>query len=214
MTAARSFEKTLHMEAERLCLEFANTVNWHASAQPVEEIRSYDELVQWAQRVGLLVEAEARRLRKTAGSDPAAAERTLARAREVREAIYRVFSAQAHHRRPDPADVEILTAGLAEALSHARLRPAPEGFRWDWDASPQALDQMLWPILQSAVDLLTAPELSRVGECADDRGCGWLFVDMTKNHSRRWCAMDDCGNRAKAQRHYARKARSARRTQV
>ena len=64
---------------------------------------------------------------------------------------------------------------------------------------------MLWPVVQSAVDLMTSPELDRVGQCADDRGCGWLFVDTTKNRSRRWCDMRDCGNRAKARRHYAKK---------
>jgi predicted RNA-binding Zn ribbon-like protein len=71
---------------------------------------------------------------------------------------------------------------------------------------------MLWPVARSAADLLTsAEELARVGQCADDRGCGWLFFDTSRNHSRRWCAMKDCGNRAKARRHYRRqrKARQA-----
>jgi predicted RNA-binding Zn ribbon-like protein len=64
----------------------------------------------------------------------------------------------------------------------------------------------VWPVAYSAADLLATPDqLARVGQCQDDRGCGWLFLDLTKNHSRRWCAMDDCGNRAKAKRHYERK---------
>ena len=63
---------------------------------------------------------------------------------------------------------------------------------------------MLWPIVESAAELLTSERRSRIGQCADDRGCGWLFLDATKNRSRRWCAMGDCGNRAKARRHYLR----------
>jgi predicted RNA-binding Zn ribbon-like protein len=124
----------------------------------------------------------------------------------VREAIYHLLSAMAHGHPRDPVDVATLNDALGDALAHARLSPLPDGFAWDWGgADPSALDQMLWPVVQSAVDLLTSPELERVGECADDRGCGWLFLDMTKNRSRRWCDMRDCGNRAKARRHYAKR---------
>jgi predicted RNA-binding Zn ribbon-like protein len=69
---------------------------------------------------------------------------------------------------------------------------------------------MLWPILRSAAEVLTSEKRTRLGQCADDRGCGWLFLDTSKNRSRRWCDMEDCGNRAKARRHYLReRGRSA-----
>jgi len=63
---------------------------------------------------------------------------------------------------------------------------------------------MLWPVTRAAVDLLLSDSLAQVGQCADDRGCGLLFIDTSRNHSRQWCSMDACGNRAKAQRHYRR----------
>ncbi|MCX6026505.1 MAG: CGNR zinc finger domain-containing protein [Chloroflexi bacterium] len=63
---------------------------------------------------------------------------------------------------------------------------------------------VLWPVMRSAAELLTSDLASRVGQCQDDRGCGWLFIDTSRNHTRRWCAMGDCGNRAKARRHYLR----------
>jgi predicted RNA-binding Zn ribbon-like protein len=66
---------------------------------------------------------------------------------------------------------------------------------------------MLWPIAREAANLLTSKDIKRMGECADDRGCGYLFFDTSRNHSRRWCSMESCGNRAKAQRHYQRKSR-------
>src|SRR5260221_3971430 len=99
-----------------------------------------------------------------------------------------------------------MNSDLPASLAHSRLVPAAVGYSLHWPAQPDALDRMLWPVAYSAADLLTNPELlSRVGECADDRGCGYLFLDMTKNRSRRWCDMKDCGNRAQAQRHYERK---------
>ncbi len=78
------------------------------------------------------------------------------------------------------------------------------GFIWDWQDDPEpALDRVLWPIIRSAAQLLIADELSRLKLCdADD--CGWLFVDGSRNRSRRWCDMSDCGNRAKARRYRER----------
>jgi predicted RNA-binding Zn ribbon-like protein len=206
MADVRSYEQTLKLKAERLCLDFANTVAWHASPQPIEALTSYAELVNWAEGIGLLVERRAQDLRREAERRPEEAAAVLDRARVTREAIYHLLSAHAHGQAGQAADVAMLNQAHAEAMPHARLSLTPEGFAWDWaSADASALEQMLWPVVQSAVDLLTSPELNRVGQCADDRGCGWLFLDMTKNRSRRWCDMRDCGNRAKARRHYAKR---------
>lgn len=76
-------------------------------------------------------------------------------------------------------------------------------FVWGWDDAAPALDRPLWPVARSLAELLTSDELPRVRECAADN-CAWLFIDTSKNRSRRWCDMAVCGNRAKARRHYAR----------
>jgi predicted RNA-binding Zn ribbon-like protein len=90
-------------------------------------------------------------------------------------------------------------------MQHARLIPGANGaLAWDWEDEGGSADLMLWPIARSAADVLTSPrELARVRQCPG-AGCGWVFLDETKNRSRRWCDMDVCGNRAKARRHYAR----------
>jgi predicted RNA-binding Zn ribbon-like protein len=205
MCAAMLFDKSLMMRAERLCLEFANTVSWHASDHPEDWFPTYLALAEWAERIGLLTARQAARMRREAELRPAQAQAVLERARALRETIYRVFSALAHGRQPEKRGVDALVQAAAEALAHARLAAGPAGFAWTWPAEAGELDQCLWPVAHSAVDLLTSPEAGRVGQCADDRGCGWLFLDMTKNRSRRWCDMRDCGNRAKARRHYARR---------
>jgi predicted RNA-binding Zn ribbon-like protein len=205
MISLDAFEASLTLQAERLCLDFTNTLNWHASPRPVEELPTYADLVSWAQRVGLVTEADGQRLRRRAARHPALALAVLARAHALREAIYRLLPALGHGRPARPADLDLVNAELAGAMAHARLAPTSGGFGLHWSIEPQALDRMLWPAAYSAANLLATPELlARVGECADDRGCGWLFLDMTKNRSRRWCDMKDCGNRAKARRHYER----------
>ena len=93
---------------------------------------------------------------------------------------------------------------VREALAHLQLTPLEDGFRWDWSPEIDGANLILWPVARAAAELLTSDKATRVRVCEDDRGCGYLFIDQTKNHSRRWCSMESCGNRAKARRHYSR----------
>jgi predicted RNA-binding Zn ribbon-like protein len=190
-----------------LCLGFANTVDWHASKSPQERLKDYGSLVSWSREVGVLDDAGERRLRRDAMENPVAARKALKRAVTLREALYRTFVSLVHGRPIDASDLELLNNALAEAHHHLRLVSARNEFDWEWADKPQDLQQMLWPIVRSAADLLTSDRRWKLGQCADDRGCGWLFLDTSKNRSRRWCDMEDCGNRAKARRHYQRSRR-------
>jgi predicted RNA-binding Zn ribbon-like protein len=194
--------ENLHLQSERLCLDFANTLDWHASAHPIEKLTSYAELVAWARDVGVLTERIARQLMVEANRRPAEATATLDKARTLREAIYGIFVAVSRAETPRQTDVETLNTAIAETLDKSRLVRTSDGFDWTWGGAETDLGQMLWWIVQSATAVMTSDELPRVGQCADEGGCGWLFLDTSKNHSRRWCDMRGCGNRAKAKRHY------------
>jgi predicted RNA-binding Zn ribbon-like protein len=194
----------------QLSLDFANTADWHASDHPVEFLTSYSDLVAWGQHVGILTDHQAQRLLKKAARRPEDATAVLERAIALREAIYRIFSAISRGRPPQAADLAAFNAELSGALAQSQIVSTTEGFAWDWTGAEDALDQMLWPVVHDAAGLLTSEELDRVGQCADDR-CGWLFLDTSRNRSRRWCSMEDCGNRAKARRYYERKRAVKRR---
>lgn len=189
------------------CLDFVNTVAWHASDQPQELLTEYEALVLWSARAGLLDADAAKALLTEAAGRPAAARAALKRARELRECLYRLFVTVIRGQAPDASDLSQFNAALSSAMRRVRLVPARDGFAWDWERGQGDLDAMLWPILRSAAELLVSERRSRLGQCADDRGCGWLFLDTTRNRSRRWCEMEDCGNRAKARRHYRRTRR-------
>ena len=188
----------------QLSLDFANTADWHASDHPIEFLTSYSDLVAWSQQVGILTDHQAQHLLKEAARRPEDATAVLGQAIALREAIYRIFSAISHGRPPQATDLATFNAELSEALAQSRIVSTAEGFVWDWAGVKDTLDWMLWPVVHDAAGLLTSEELDRVGQCADDR-CGWLFLDTSRNRSRRWCSMEDCGNRAKARRHYERK---------
>ena len=195
--------------AGELCLDFANTADWHASRRPRETLTSYETLLAWAVRAGVLPAEDAARLGWEAARHPVAAVAALRQALALREAIYRVATSMVSRQAPLPADVEKLDHALAGTLQHRRLAVGPDGPAWTWNHDGRALERVVWPVALSAGDLFTSDRRERIGQCADDRGCGWLFLDTTKNHSRKWCAMDDCGNRAKAQRHYRRSRHGA-----
>jgi predicted RNA-binding Zn ribbon-like protein len=194
---------TLDLLGGRTSLEFANTADWHASDEPVEYLTSYEALVAWGRHAGVLSDHRAEQLLAEARHRPTEAAAVHERAVALREAIYRVFAAISAGLGVEEDDLAILNAELARALAHARIVASEEGYAWDWTGEEGALDRVLWAVVRDAADLLASEELDRVGQCADDR-CGWLFVDTSRNRSRRWCSMEDCGNRAKARRHYRR----------
>ena len=208
MSKSVKSETTWKLLGERLCLDFANTADWHASDQPEELLTSYAELVSWSQQAGLLTEKQAKRQLRQAAERPDEAVAVLKRAIALREAIYEIFVAIAHGQSPQASHLSTLNTALSEILARSQIAPTESGFSWQWAGNEDALDRPLWSVARSAADLLTSDELPRVGQCADDRGCGWLFLDTSRNHTRRWCSIEDCGNRAKAQRHYERKRSS------
>jgi|SRR6266566_2339709 len=191
-----------------LCLDFANTVDDRPDVHPQEHLNSYHDLVSWGQQAQVLAEREAQSLLEEAARRPEEATSVLERALGVREAIFRIFKSVSEDIVPEEDDLVSLSAAVAGAQVHARIVPKAGGFDWDWSGNANELDRMMWPVVRSATDLLTSDELDDIRLCASET-CNWLFMDTSKNHSRRWCDMKSCGNRAKARRFYGRKKSSS-----
>jgi predicted RNA-binding Zn ribbon-like protein len=191
-----------------LCLDFANTVDDRTEVHPQELLNSYYDLVSWSEQAQVLTEREAQRLLEKAARRPSEASKVLQQAVEIREAIFRIFKAMAEDVSPEDEDLALLSAAVADAQNHARIVSEANGFKWDWIGKTGEQDCMLWPVVRSAADFLTSDDLDTVRVCASDT-CNWLFLDTSKNHSRRWCNMKSCGNREKARRFYSRKKSSS-----
>jgi predicted RNA-binding Zn ribbon-like protein len=189
------------------CLNFTNTVHDYEAEARRDELQTYGDLVRWSRRIGTIADTDEKRLIADAERDPRRAAAVLDEARSIRGVFFKVFSAVADGQEPDPDDLSSLSRSYAEAMRNSRITKAREGYGWRWEGD-QSMRQMLWPVVSSAVELLTSPDLANVRKCASDR-CTWLFVDKSKNHSRRWCEMGSCGNREKSRRHYHR-TRSAK----
>ncbi len=194
-------------ETRWVCLEFTRTVGWEAADRPDDALVDYEALVAWAEREGVLPAGEAALAREEAAAQPLHAGEVLEEARALRRAVYGIFSAVGLGREPGAEDLATLNRHIGRAMAHLEVKSLAAGeFDLAWRPAERSaiLERPLWPVAYSAVELLLSEEIGRVKLCeADD--CGWLFVDASRNRSRRWCDMAGCGNVAKVRRFRARR---------
>jgi predicted RNA-binding Zn ribbon-like protein len=180
-------------------LDFVNTED---GDPPVECLRGYGDLVAWSVRVGILSADEGGRLTGEADRRPEDAEVVYRDALRLRGALYGVFRAVAEDGVPSSRNLEILREYEHEAISRGRLAQRGGSFAWEWK-DEMDLAGMLWPVAHAATKLLTSGDLDRLKLCA---GCYWVFLDASKNRSRRWCTMEVCGTEEKMRRYVAKRA--------
>jgi predicted RNA-binding Zn ribbon-like protein len=199
------FRRDFELSGGALCLDFANTISnrlilWKRR----DELAEYSDLLSFATQ-SLCVPVElAREFLAISRIEPQATTRAMEAARGLREAIYRAFSAALDHRHAGTEDLALIRDIMIEGWKHKRLVPIGRRYLWLMKLEEGIkLESVLWPIAHSATDLLTSDRLKRVRMC-EAKTCAWLFVDESRNHSRRWCDMKVCGNREKARRHYQR----------
>ena len=184
-TSRRPFE----FVANHIVLDFINTVN----ARPVftrDDLTSADDVVEWAQASGVLHQ-------RVAPSAMLASQ--FEAAVDLRERLYRVFGPISQGREPPTAAVGAVVRKAADAMRSADWNRRPSGFAPDWgEASIASICDRL---ADEAVQLLRSPAVHRIGSCD---GCGWLFLDVSRAHARRWCSMNVCGVRSKMRRYHQR----------
>jgi predicted RNA-binding Zn ribbon-like protein len=185
-------------------LDFVNTTSWsHGIASGTQELGGYDDLLRWSREAATLTHERIEQLAGEAAHRPAAAIRAYRETIRARDVLHGFFDGIAHTGAPTPERLTGFNELLTPALSALRLQTVGEMLAWTWTDGDD-LTAPLWPILWAAGRLATSPEVRQVRACANDH-CGWLFIDRSRRHNRRWCDMRECGNRAKVRRYYQRK---------
>lgn len=185
-----------------LCLDFVNTVGGRVAGRGIvlrDKLKDYPDLLTWSRLAELSTPHELRCLQRIAERHPARAAAALARAIRLREALFRISKSLLSRSAPQGSDVDVLRKEISIAKAHERLQRTRAGFVWVWDQSDHALDSPIWRVSKSAADLFTSADLGKLRRCSGDE-CGWMFLDTSRNRTRRWCDMKDCGNRAKVRR--------------
>jgi len=195
------------------CLDFVNTLAWRLTDSAVEYLGSYEDLLAWGRQAGLLAPDETEVLSGWAATHPEEARATLSRTVALREAVHRVLCAAIAREPQDEGALSTLNRELSVALSRLRVAPvAGDAYVWAWERGGEdgggPLERPLWPVARSAAELLTSAKLGRVKVCGGE-GCGWMFLDESRNASRKWCESRDCGNRERVRQYLARKKRTS-----
>jgi predicted RNA-binding Zn ribbon-like protein len=189
------------LHAGHPALELVNTLDLRFSAQMVDLIPTYKDLLRFATQLELLTAEQARKLGRSV--DAKEAQRVLTSTVELREALATVFYNRMEGGKPSAAQIQILEQHFHAAALHRRLLAGDAHLEWSWSGVERQPQIPLWMLAQTASDLLVSNDAELVKDCGDPT-CRWLFLDVSKNHTRRWCDMATCGNRMKARRHHAR----------
>ncbi|MCB8823142.1 CGNR zinc finger domain-containing protein [Microvirga rosea] len=199
---------SLHLIGDVVALDFANTSSGRGSSQHLDHLREPLHVVAWAHHVGVLGDAASVQAQALIEKNDPAFRDLLPRALMLREAIHGIGESVATGNTPRQADLRTVAIACASAIAAADLTPTDDGFRWTWPTDPPLPETILGPVALSAAGLLREGDLSRLKKCGGEH-CGWLFFDLTKNNSRRWCDMAVCGNRQKSKRNRQRRTFAA-----
>jgi predicted RNA-binding Zn ribbon-like protein len=183
----------------RLCLDFANTMDWRTSDAPQELIPDYAALLSWSKARRTLAGRTIARLGLQGKQKAAAAIAVTQEAHALRGEIWKAAEALC---RGDRVPLESINRILAAVPAQPRLMRDDAGYVHDLPGT--ALEEVLWPVLWSLTALLSSDDAGRLG-CCQAQGCGWFFVDESPNRSRLWCSSEVCGNRERARRAYAKR---------
>lgn len=193
----------------RLCLDFVNTIHHRYRTGSRDYLEDYESWLRWSVHSGALPPVEAGKLSALARSEPRLGERAFDRVLAFRGTAYGIVRTHIAAGEADEALVRQLNELLILGAPLRHILPDQKGhWRWSWRDGALDLDQPLYSVARSLADLLATAPRERVKECPAPDGCGWLFLDETRNGSRRWCSMDHCGTTSKVRRYLGRKRQS------
>jgi predicted RNA-binding Zn ribbon-like protein len=184
-----------------LSIDFANhmlRLDHYSSARDQLTI-----VLSWMEQTGLITNEQSQRYFLLMDNDPELVRTFLKNVIRLRDTVYNIFWALTQGKSPRQKDLGTLNGYIKDCFGHLMIAGTANGFEWKW-MQARTIDDYLRPIVRSAAELLTSDRLSRVRLCPGEN-CGWLFIDRSKNRSRKWCDMKDCGNVVKARNYRKRK---------
>lgn len=191
---------TFHMIGGNLSIDFANhmlRLDHYSTAGD-----QFTIVLTWMEQAGLISNEQVQRYFFLNDNEPELVRMFLQNVIRLRVTVYNIFLALTQGKSPRQEDLGVLNEYVKDCYGHLTIADSTKGFVWQW-VEERTVDDCLRPIVRSAAELLTSELLSRVRLCPGEH-CGWLFLDTTKNRSRKWCDMKDCGNVVKARNYRKR----------
>jgi predicted RNA-binding Zn ribbon-like protein len=196
--------RIFQLVAAHPALDFINTLDWRfRESGPEELLQTYSDLIRFVEQSNLLTQSQARQLLLTAANRKTV--KVFEESRKLREALAETIYPMLNGLTPVATPIETLERHFQSARLHQGLQRENSHLEWSFAGAQDALELPLWLLAMSASELITSEAMSRVRVC-DNSECQWLFLDTSKNHTKRWCDMKVCGNRMKARRFKAQRA--------
>lgn len=191
-------------DADDLVIRFVNTVAWRLRDPVEDRMATPGALLEWLEDNTIGERDHLQAVARLWQRQPEMGKAALEAAVALREAVYAILKSGIEGVEPPKEALGCFNRFVSSLTSDQQI--AWQAGRLVWRLSPTQADvrHLLMPVTSSAAELMTGTRADKVRQCQDDRGCGWLFVDESRTQTRRWCSMGDCGNRAKARRHYHR----------
>lgn len=164
-----------------------------------DKLNNYNDLIDWAKKIGIINDVIEKSLLAAASQNVEEAHKVIERAKLLRESLYRIYKNIIEGEKPLIEDLQILNNECAAGRANQKLIFSSNKFSWEFNSKQNELDIILYKVALSGAELLVSGNLSQLKQCRG-KDCGWLFIDTSKNHSRIWCDMKDCGNTAKVRR--------------
>jgi predicted RNA-binding Zn ribbon-like protein len=196
--------RIFQLVAAHPALDFINTLDWRfRPTGPEELLQTYGDLVHFTEQSNLLTPTQTQNLLRTVPNRKAA--KVLTSSIELREALVETFYSILDGHTPAATQLKTLERYFQAARLQQKLQWEDPHLEWSFAEAENSAELPLWLLALSASDLITSEAMSRVRAC-DNLECRWLFLDTSKNHTKRWCDMKLCGNRIKARRFKAQQA--------
>jgi predicted RNA-binding Zn ribbon-like protein len=191
-----------------VALDFVNTLGGSPDRADDEYLFAYPDLLTWLARVGLLPSDRHRDTGRAAEEAPGEAARVLDDVRRLRGSVDHILRCRRSGEKADDRHLDLVRSAYADAAGHATLAEHATSYRLSWHtAGTESLRWPLWVIAAACLDLLADAPLELLGRCEH---CRWMFLDHSRNHSRRWCSMNSCGAIIKMRRHRAARGATPR----
>ena len=196
----------LQLDGGCFVFDFINTVNTRVATPARDYLNTYKDVLQWSAKALLLPSKDIRALGQYADKNKDDAQAAFSKLIGARETLYQLFAAVTRKEKPEPGTLDKFNRLLGQSFGKMKMEIATAKASIHFSGDEVSLDEPLRLIMKSAYDVLTAQDFDRLKECP---GCGWIFLDQTKNGKRRWCDMKVCGSNDKAKRYYYRKKENA-----
>ena len=179
-----------------LSVDFVNTV-FDVRTGRGEHLPTPAHLAAWGLHAEALSAKEYEAVAAGVQADPTRARAQYRQAFRLRSCLTRLLAGQGGEE-----NLRLVDRYRRMACSGRDLRQLDDHYVLEWVA-PTDLALVGLRVVDAFVALVTSERIDRLSQCSGPR-CGWLFIDQSPGRRRRWCSMQECGNRDKVRRFRSR----------